>query len=222
MEKVRLVQPDMARDEVAEIFDDIRETKGANFLTPTWGFFALDIELLKGWWTLTKRLQTTPGSLPKPLLNAISLVCAAEVDCPRCINNHQTHLIEHFGMSTDDVMACMDFENASTLDPMWKDVLRFARKVAFDEGTEDSDFQALRDHGIDDVGIAEIVSMAMLESGMARHAAGGGAVRGWRSMAEREPAVGDLRRKRRSLARICFGWEPLQPFSSVMVGLRRP
>ena len=172
MEKVKLIQPDFADDEVAEIFDDIRKTKGANFLTPTWGFFALDIELLRGWWTLTKRLQTTPGSLPKPLLNAISLVCAAEVDCPRCINNHQTHLIQHFGMSTDDVMECMDFENSSTLDPMWKDVLRFARKVAFNEGTEDRDFQALRDHGIDDVGMAEIVSMAMLESGMARHAVG--------------------------------------------------
>ena len=172
MEKVTLIQPDLADDEVAEIFEDIRNTKGANFLTPTWGFFALDTELLKGWWTLTKRLQTSPGSLPKPLLNAISLVCAAEVDCPRCINNHQTHLIQHFGMSMDEVMECMDFENSSTLDPMWKDVLRFARKVAFNEGTEDADFQALRAHGIDDLGVAEIVSMAMLESGMARHAVG--------------------------------------------------
>ena len=172
MKKVELVQPDTADDEVAKIFEDIRRTKGANFLTPTWGFFALDIELLKGWWTLTKRLQMTPGSLPKPLLNAISLVCAAEVDCPRCINNHQTHLIEHFNMTTDEVMECIDFENSNTLEPLWKDVLRFARKVAFNEGTEESDFQALRDHGVDDVGIAEIVSMAMLESGMARHAVG--------------------------------------------------
>ncbi len=172
MEKVKLVQPDTADDEVEKIFDDIRRTKGANFLTPTWGFFALDIELLKGWWTLTKRLQMTPGSLPKPLLNAISLVCAAEVDCPRCINNHQTHLIEHFNMSADDVMECIDFENSTTLDSLWKDVLRFARKVAFNEGTEEADFQALRNHGVDDVGIAEIVSMAMLESGMARHAVG--------------------------------------------------
>ena len=114
----------------------------------------------------------TPGSLPKPLLNAISLVCAAEVDCPRCINNHQTHLIEHFNMTTDDVMECIDFENSTTLEPLWKDVLRFARKVAFNEGTTEADFQALRDHGVDDVGIAEIVSMAMLESGMARHAVG--------------------------------------------------
>jgi alkylhydroperoxidase family enzyme len=171
-EKVRLVQPNMADEEVAAIFEDIRKTKGPNFLTPTWGFFALDIELLKGWWTLTKRLQMTPGSLPKPLLNAISLVCASEVDCPRCINNHQTHLIEHFKMSIDDVMECLNFEHSTILDPMWKDVLRFARKVAFNEGTADADFQALRDHGIDDVGIAEIVSMAMLESGMARHAVG--------------------------------------------------
>lgn len=172
MDKVNLIQPDCADAEVAEIFDDIRATKGANFLTPTWGFFALDIELLKGWWMLTKRLQTTPGALSKPLLNAISLVCAAEVDCPRCINNHQTHLIEHFGMGMNDVLECMAFENSSTLDPMWKDVLRFARKVAFNQGMEDRDFQALRDHGIDDLGIAEIVSMAMLESGMARHAVG--------------------------------------------------
>jgi alkylhydroperoxidase family enzyme len=171
-EKVKLVQPKDASSEVEAIFEDIRKTKGANFLTPTWGFFALDIELLKGWWILTKRLQMTPGSLPKPLLNAISLVCAAEVDCPRCINNHQTHLIEHFKMTIDDVTDCLNFETSTKLDPMWRDVLRFARKVAFNEGTEDADFRALRNHGIDDVGIAEIVSMAMLESGMARHAVG--------------------------------------------------
>ena len=140
MDKVKLVQPDMADPEIAEIFEDIRRTKGPNFLTPTWGFFGLDKELIKGWWILTKRLQMTPGSLPKPLLNAISLVCAAEVDCPRCINNHQTHLIEHFDMTTDEVMDCLDFENCETLDPMWRDVLRFARKVAFNEGTTDEDF----------------------------------------------------------------------------------
>lgn len=172
VDKVQLVKPDAADDEVAAIFDDIRRTKGANFLTPTWGFFALDIELLKGWWTLTKRLQMTEGSLPKPLLNAISMVCAAEVDCPRCINNHQTHLIEHFQMSMDEVMDLLEFETCDRVPEMWRDVLRFARKVAFNQGTTDEDFQKLRDHGIDDVGICEIVSMAMLESGMARHAVG--------------------------------------------------
>jgi alkylhydroperoxidase family enzyme len=99
-------------------------------------------------------------------------VCAAEVNCPRCINNHQTHLIEHFGMSTDDVMEVLDFENSSKVDERAKAVLRFARKTAFNEPMDESDFAALRRHGITDVGVAEIVSMAMLESGMARHAVG--------------------------------------------------
>lgn len=170
--KVTLVKPADAKGEVAKIFDDIRKTKGANFLTPTWGFFALDLELLRNWWGLTKRLQMTEGAIAKPLLNSISLVCAAEVNCPRCINNHQTHLIEHFGMSTDDVLEILDFENSTKLDAKTKAVLRFARKTAFNEPMTDADFQALRNHGITDVGVAEIVSMAMLESGMARHAVG--------------------------------------------------
>jgi alkylhydroperoxidase family enzyme len=112
------------------------------------------------------------GDLPETLLNAISLVCAAEVDCPRCINNHQTHLIEHFGMNADDVAELLDFENSDKIDAKTAAVLRFARKMAFNEGVEPADFQALRDNGVSDRGVAEIVSMAMLESGMARHAVG--------------------------------------------------
>ena len=114
----------------------------------------------------------TAGAISKPLLNSISLVCAAEVNCPRCINNHQTHLIEHFGMTEDDVMEVLDFENSTKVDEKTKAVLRFARKKAFNQPVEAADFEALRKHGISDVGVAEIVSMAMLESGMARHAVG--------------------------------------------------
>lgn len=171
-QKVALVKPDAATGEIAEIFEDIRRVKGPNFLTPTWGFFALDVELLRHWWGLTKRLQMASGALPKPLLNSISLVCAAEVDCPRCINNHQTHLIEHFGMTEADVVEILNFETSSKVDAKTKAVLRFARKVAFAEGTTEDDFAELRRYGISDVGVAEIVSMAMLESGMARHAIG--------------------------------------------------
>lgn len=172
MDKITLVKPDQAHGEVAEIFADIRRVKGDRYLTPTWGFFALDVDLLRHWWGLTKRLQMMDGDLPQTLRNAISLVCASEVDCPRCINNHQTHLIEHFGMSADDVAEILDFENSDKVDARTKAVLRFARKMAFTEGLTDEDFQALRDNGVTDRGVAEIVSMAMMESGMARHAVG--------------------------------------------------
>ena len=172
IKKVQLLQPNDAKGEIAEIFEDIRRVKGPNFLTPTWGFFALDVDLLRHWWGLTKRLQMAKGALSKPLLNSISLVCAAEVDCPRCINNHQTHLIEHFGMTEADVVEVLNFEKSTRVDDKTKAVLRFARKVAFAEGTTDEDFQQLRRHGVSDVGVVEIVSMAMMESGMARHAVG--------------------------------------------------
>lgn len=170
MDKIRLVKPDEATGEVAEIFEDIKRVKGERFLTPTWGFFALDADLLRHWWGLAKRLQMAEGELPKRLLNSISLVCAAEVDCPRCINNHQTHLIEHYGLSHDEVQAIMDFENSDRIDAPTKAALRFARKTAFGQRTVDEDFAALREHGFTDRAIVEIVSMAMLESGMARHA----------------------------------------------------
>jgi alkylhydroperoxidase family enzyme len=172
LKKVQLLQPQDATGEIAEIFEDIRRVKGPNFLTPTWGFFALDVDLLRHWWGLTKRLQMAKGALDKPLLNSISLVCAAEVDCPRCINNHQTHLIEHFGMTEADVVEVLNFEKSTKVDAKTKAVLRFARKVAFAEGTTEEDFQELRLHGVSDVGVVEIVSMAMMESGMARHAVG--------------------------------------------------
>ncbi|MER1967327.1 hypothetical protein [Castellaniella sp. GW247-6E4] len=172
MDKITLVKPDQAHGEVAEIFADIRRVKGDRYLTPTWGFFALDVDLLRHWWGLTKRLQMMDGDLPQTLRNAISLICASEVDCPRCINNHQTHLIEHFGMDADDVAEILDFENSDKVDAKTKAVLRFARKMAFTEGLVDEDFQALRNNGVTDRGVAEIVSMAMMESGMARHAVG--------------------------------------------------
>jgi len=172
MDKIKLVKPQDATGEIAEIFQDIRKTKGDGYLTPTWGFFALDIDLLRHWWGLTKRLQMMDGDLPQALRNSISLICASEVDCPRCINNHQSHLIEHFHMSEDDVAEILDFENSDKVDPKTKAVLRFARKMAFTEGLNEEDFQALRDNGVTDCGVAEIVSMAMMESGMARHAVG--------------------------------------------------
>ncbi len=40
VEKVCLVKPSEASKEVAEVYEDIRKTKGPNYLTPTWGFLA--------------------------------------------------------------------------------------------------------------------------------------------------------------------------------------
>jgi len=169
---IRLIKPDEATGAVREVFDDIIATKGERYLTPTWGFWAHDPELLRHWWGLTKRLQATEGEIEKPLMNSISLICAAEANCPRCINNHQTHLMDHFGISGEYAQEIMFFEQSEQIPPRWKAVLRFARKVAFGEETTDEDLAALREQGITDRGVVEIVSMAFLESSMARRSIG--------------------------------------------------
>jgi alkylhydroperoxidase family enzyme len=167
-DRIHLIKPDEATGEVAEIFEDIRKTKGDRFLTPTWGFFAHDVDLLRHWWALQKRLQKTAGALPKKLMFGIYFILAAEVGCPRCINNAQTHLIETYGMSQDDVEALMDFENAGSIPEGEKAVLLFTRKVGFGEETSEEDFAALRRHGYTDQQIVEMVSLVILEAGFIR------------------------------------------------------
>ncbi len=168
VDRIRLVKPQEATGEVAEIFEDIKRTKGDRYLTPTWGFFAHDVELLRHWWALQKRLQKTAGDLPKKLMFGIYFVLAAEVGCPRCINNAQTHLIDGFDMSPDDVNDMMDFENAESISDGDKAVLRFTRKVGFGEHTTHEDFEALRRHGYNDKEIVEMVSLVILEAGFIR------------------------------------------------------
>ena len=169
-DRVRLVKPSEARDEVAAVYADIRATKGAKFLTPTWGFFANDPELLKLWWALQKRVQKIAGEVPKKTMLGIMFVCASEIGCPRCINNAQVHLQEQLGLSDEDILALADFEHAASISAQEKAVYRFCRKLAFDLPTTEEDFGALRAAGYSDRAIVEMVSLTILESGFIRRA----------------------------------------------------
>jgi hypothetical protein len=168
--RLNLVKPAEATGEVAEIFADIRRTKGDKFLTPTWGFFAHDPELLKHWWGLQKRLQKIEGEVPKRIMFGITYLCAAEVGCPRCINNAQVHLQEQFDVTDDDLAEFAQFETSTKITNAEKAVYRFCRKMAFDQPTSEEDFAALRAHGYSDRAIVEMISITILESGFIRRA----------------------------------------------------
>lgn len=168
--RIKLVKPNAADASVAEIYADIRKTKGDHFLTPTWGFFAHDPELLKLWWNLQKRLFKMPGHLPKHVLLGINFVVATEINCPRCINNAQVHLQEQHGLSDEEVMELADFENSLKIPESEKSVYRFCRKMAFDIQTTEEDFQQLRKSGYEDAAIVEMISVTILESGFIRRA----------------------------------------------------
>lgn len=169
-ERITLVKPAEAPPRVEAVFDDIKRTKGDKFLTPTWGFFAHDPELLELWWDLQKRLQKTAGEVPKKIMLGIMLVCASEVRCPRCINNAQVHLREQFGLSDTELLDIADFESSATLSESEKAVYRFCRKMAFDIPTTEDDYRALRLAGYSNRAIVEIISITILESGFIRRA----------------------------------------------------
>ena len=168
--RITLVKPAEASAEVAAVYADIRATKGDRFLTPTWGFFANDPELLKLWWALQKRVQKIAGEVPKQTMLGIMFVCAAQIGCPRCINNAQVHLQEQLGLSDDAILALADFEHSPAIPETEKAVYRFCRKLAFDLPTTEEDFAALRAAGYSDRAIVEMVSLTILESGFIRRA----------------------------------------------------
>jgi len=167
---IRLIKPNEAKGEVKKIYEDIMKTKGQRWLVPLWGFFAHRPKLLKLWWELTKTLQIEEGKVNKDLMNSISMVCAVAADCARCVNNHQIHLIEKLGFSEEKVEQIRNLEQ-SRLPEKEKTALIFAKKVAFGQQLEDEDFARMRELGYGDEEIVEIISIALVESGFARHGA---------------------------------------------------
>lgn len=169
VDPVRLVKPGKASQEVEQIYDEICRLKDPRWLGPLFGFFANVPGLLKAWWELQKQLEVLNGRVPRELTNRIAMVCAVATDCPRCVNFHKTDLIDRMKLDAVEVQKLHDFES-SDLPEAEKAVFRVARKLTLNEQITDAEFQALRAAGYDDAAIVEIVSVALLEGGFARHA----------------------------------------------------
>jgi hypothetical protein len=105
----------------------------------------------------------------RDLMNKIAMVCAVATDCPRCINFHKTDLIDRLQLSADEVEKLHDFEN-SDLPEAEKAVYRVARKLTLNEADDRRRVQGAARRGLRRRAITEIVSVALLEGGFARHA----------------------------------------------------
>jgi len=166
---VRLVKPGEGSEEVEKVYEEISRLKDPRWLGPLFGFFGNVPGLLRAWWELQKQLEVLRGRVPRELTNRIAMVCAVASDCLRCVNFHKTDLIHRMGMDPGEVEKLHDFES-SDLPAAEKAVFRAARKLTLNEQMTDGEFQALREAGYDDAAIVEIVSVALLEGGFARHA----------------------------------------------------
>ncbi len=168
MEELRLIKPEEATGEAKKVYDEIIETQGMKWLVPLWGFFAHVPELLRFHWELLKVLEIEEGHVPRDIMNSISMVCAVAADCARCVNYHQTTLVERLGISPEKAEKLRNFEE-SDIPEEEKIIYRFAKKVAFGEQLTPEEYMAVRKLGYGDAAIVEIVTVALFESAMARH-----------------------------------------------------
>jgi AhpD family alkylhydroperoxidase len=102
---VRPVDEGEATGKVAEIFADIKKTKGIDFVPNLWRVLAINPVQLEAVWTALKSLmhpeaigRTSP--LDPATRETIALVVSATNGCAYCVNSHTTAL-RKLGTSND-------------------------------------------------------------------------------------------------------------------------
>ena len=102
---VRLVDEQGAGGKVREIFDDIKRTKGIDFVPNLWRTLATNPVLLELVWTQLKALMHPEacgrvGRLDAKTRETIALAVSATNGCAYCVNSHTTAL-RKLGVDTE-------------------------------------------------------------------------------------------------------------------------
>lgn len=102
---VRLVEENAAGGKVREIFDDIKRTKGIDFVPSFWRALATSPDQLELVWRQLKTLMHPEAAGRKGKLDAktreiIALAVSATNGCAYCVNSHTTAL-KKLGVDTE-------------------------------------------------------------------------------------------------------------------------
>jgi AhpD family alkylhydroperoxidase len=102
---VRLVEEAAASGRVAEVFDDIRRTKGLDFVPAFWRALATSPELLESTWQMLKRTMHPEAVGRTARLDArtretIALAVSATNGCSYCVNSH-TAALKKLGVDSE-------------------------------------------------------------------------------------------------------------------------
>lgn len=81
--------PDPESDpRVKAVFDDIRRTRGSDFVNLLWRHLAFDVDLLSSTWAEVKAVMATPSALD-PLTKELVYVAVSVVNgCGYCVHSH--------------------------------------------------------------------------------------------------------------------------------------
>ena len=73
---------------VKVVFDDIRATRGSNFINNLWHYLAFDPALLEATWRDVKAVMATPSSLDPMTKELIYAAVSIANSCDYCIHSH--------------------------------------------------------------------------------------------------------------------------------------
>lgn len=103
MAAVSLITDEQAEQnpEVKAVFDDIRTTRGSNFINNIWRALAADPKGLKRTWESVKSLMAVPGALDPKTREMIYIAVSVANNCSYCVHSH-TVAAKAKGMSEEE------------------------------------------------------------------------------------------------------------------------
>jgi uncharacterized peroxidase-related enzyme len=146
--------------EVSEVFAEIQRELGIPFVPNIGKTLAHSPAAVKGYWAVFNQvfLQT---SLPNSLAAMILYTIASANNCNYCGSIHKV-TCRTVGID-EDTLSALDDNLAALAPKRVQGIVSFARKCAMDpQSLVSEDYQALREQGIGDDEIVEIVSLAAL------------------------------------------------------------
>jgi len=90
-----------ANPAVKAVFDDIRATRGSDFINNIWRALAANPEGLKRTWESVKSLMAVPGALDPKTREMIYIAVSAANNCAYCVHSH-TAAARARGMTPDE------------------------------------------------------------------------------------------------------------------------
>ncbi|WP_299868009.1 carboxymuconolactone decarboxylase family protein [uncultured Hoeflea sp.] len=85
---------------IKAVFDDIRTTRGTDFINNMWRWLAIDPALLERTWAEVKEVIATPSSIDPLTKEMVYIAVSVANNCSYCIHSH-TAAARAKGMSDD-------------------------------------------------------------------------------------------------------------------------
>lgn len=88
MSTVAITKNPEADPRVKVVFDDIRETRGSEFINNLWHYLAFDPKLLDEVWSDVKEVMATPSELDPVVKEMIYMAVSIANSCSYCVHSH--------------------------------------------------------------------------------------------------------------------------------------